>query len=111
MAYSKQEIERRRQQCLKTKPWLKSTGATSQRGKAIVSQNALKTGNFSSFEPIRLLAKHMHEAQEMEKVRAITKKMQDAYESSNAQPHPFWEQIFESMTDDDFLRKLQNYKG
>ena len=57
MTFSPEELERRRQQCLKTKPWLKSTGATSERGKAIVSQNALRTGRYSSIEPIRALAR------------------------------------------------------
>ena len=110
MAFTPEELERRRQRIYITKPWEKSTGAKTERGKAIVSQNALKTGLYSSFEPIRLLAKHLYEAQEMERFRAIAKEKLDAYENSNAQPHPYWEQVFENISDDDFLRKLRNYK-
>jgi hypothetical protein len=94
MAYSEAERERRRQQCLKTKPWLKSTGAKTERGKAIVSQNALKTGLYSSFEPIRILAKWEREEQEMEKFRARVIKMREAYAKSNTPP-PLWEEAFE----------------
>ena len=110
MTFSPEEIERRRQRIYITKPWEKSTGAKTDRGKEIVSQNALKTGRYSSFEPIRLLAKHLYEAQEMERIRVIAKKKREAYANSDAQPHPFWEQVFDGMSDDDFLRKLRNYE-
>ena len=110
MTFSPEELERRRQRIYITKPWERSTGAKTERGKAIVSQNALKTGLYSSFEPIRLLAKHLYEAQEMERFRAIAKEKKEAYANSNAQPHPFWEQVFKAMSDDDFLRQLRNFK-
>lgn len=110
MTFSPEEIERRRQQIYITKPWEKSTGAKTDRGKEIVSQNALKTGRYSSFEPIQLLAKHLYEAQEMERIRVIVKKKREAYVNGDAQPHPFWEQVFDGMSDDDFLRKLRNYE-
>jgi hypothetical protein len=95
MAYSEAERERRRQQCLKTRPWERSTGAKTERGKAIVSQNALKTGLYSSFEPIRILAKWEREEQEMEKFRARVIKMREAYAKSNTPPPPLWEEAFE----------------
>lgn len=110
MPISESERERRRQQCLKTKPWEKSTGARTERGKVIVSQNALKHGKYSSHEPIRLLAKELYYAQELERIRAIVLKQKQAYENSNAKPHPFWEQVFEGIDDDDFLKELRNSK-
>jgi hypothetical protein len=110
MAYSEAERERRRQQCLKTKPWEKSTGARTERGKAIVSQNALKTGLYSSFEPFRVLARLDIENEAMARIRAIVLKQKQAYENSNAKPHSFWEQVFEGIDDDDFLKELRNSK-
>ena len=105
MAYSEAERERRRQQCLKTKPWLKSTGAKTERGKAIVSQNALKTGLYSSFEPIRILARWEREEQEMEKFRARAIKIREAYDQSNATPPQRWEEVFDHMTRENFVRE------
>lgn len=110
MAYSEAERERRRQQCLKTKPWLKSTGAKTERGKAIISQNALRHGLYSSFEPIRILARLDIENETRERIRAIVLKQKEAYENSNAKPHPFWEQVFEGIDNDDFLKELRNFK-
>jgi hypothetical protein len=46
----------------------------------------------------------------MEKVVAIVKKMQEAYSSSNAEPHPSWKELFDHVDEDDFLRKLRNFK-
>ena len=40
-----------------TKPWLKSTGATSELGKLVTSTNALKTGLYSKNPLLRLIAK------------------------------------------------------
>lgn len=110
MPISESERERRRQQCLKTKPWEKSTGARTERGKAISSQNALKTGLYSSFEPFRVLARLDIENEAMARIRAIVLKQKQAYENSNAKPHPFWEQVFEGIDDDDFLKELRNSK-
>ena len=104
MAYSEAEIERRRQQCLKTKPWERSTGAKTERGKAIVSQNALKTGLYSSFEPIRVLARWEREAEAIERIHQIMLKMEDAYENSDTPPPQRWEQVFKNMSREDFLR-------
>ena len=109
MPISESERERRRQQCLKTKPWLKSTGARTERGKAIVSQNALKTGLYSSFEPFRVLARWEREAEAMERIRQIMLKMKDAYENSDTPPPQRWEEVFDHMTREDFIelwRKL-----
>ena len=110
MAISEAGRKKLREQIQITKPWLHCKGAATPEGKIRSSQNALKTGRYSSFEPIRLLAKHLYEAQEMERIRVIAKQKLDAYKNSNAQPHPYLEQVFENMDDDDFLRKLHNYK-
>ena len=110
MAFTPEELERRRQRIYEVKPWLKSTGARTARGKAIVSQNALKHGLYSSFEPIRLLAKLEMEKKTMERIRAIVLKQKQAYENSNAQPHPLWQDIFNRVDDDDFLKELRNFK-
>jgi|LakMenEpi03Aug12_release.lakeMendotaPanAssembly.Ray.scaffolds.fasta_scaffold21280_3 hypothetical protein len=110
MAISEAGRQKLREQIHITKPWLKSTGAKTERGKAVVSQNALKTGLYSIQEPIRLLARLEREKKEMEKVVAIVKKMQEAYSSSNAEPHPSWKELFDHVDEDDFLRKLRNFK-
>jgi len=110
MAISEAGRQKLREQIHITKPWLKSTGAKTERGKAVVSQNALKTGLYSIHEPIRLLARLEREKKEMEKVVAIVKKMKNAYEQSNVEPSPLWEELFENIDKDDFLRKLRNFK-
>lgn len=109
MTYSEQEIERRRQQCLITKPWLKAKGARTPEGKLRSSQNALKTGLYSSFEPIRLLAKLELQKQNRERIRAIVLANKKAYENCDTEPHPHWQQLFEHIDDDDFLDRLLNY--
>ena len=108
MAYSEKEIERRRQQCLKTKPWERSTGAKTPEGKLRSSQNALKTGLYSSFELIRVLARWELEEQEMERFRAIIKTVMDAYSKSDTSPPQRWEEVFEHMSREDFLREWRN---
>ena len=50
------------------------------------------------------------ENQAMEEVRTIAKKMQDAYAESDAAPHPHWSKVFENISDEDFLKKLRNFK-
>ena len=105
MAYSEKEIERRRQQCLKTKPWERSTGAKTPEGKLRSSQNALKTGLYSSFEPIRVLARWELEEQEMERFRARVIKMREAYAKSDTPPPQRWEELFEHMSREDFVRE------
>jgi|JFJP01.1.fsa_nt_gi hypothetical protein len=110
MAFSPEELERRRQRIYEVKPWEKSSGAKTLRGKMIVSQNALKTGLYSSFELIRLLARLDIENETMERIRAIAREQIEAYKNSNAEPHPHWQKIFDGMYDDDFLKKLHNFK-
>lgn len=98
MAISESERERRRQQCLKTKPWERSTGAKTERGKAIVSQNALKSGIYSSHELIRLLARWERDERELVRFEAIFQKMYDAYQESNTPPPQRWTELFSGQT-------------
>ncbi|MBD2152504.1 hypothetical protein H6F44_20630 [Pseudanabaena sp. FACHB-1277] len=110
MAISEAERERRRQQCLKTKPWQHSTGAKTPEGKLRVSQNALKTGLHSQFEPIRLLARLDLQKENFERIKAIVQSHKQAYENCETAPHPHWQELFEHLDDDDFLDKLLNYR-
>lgn len=98
MAISEAERERRRQQCIKTKPWERSTGAKTPRGKAIVSQNALKSGIYSSYEIIRLLARWERDERELVRFEAIAQKMYDAYQESNTPPPQKWTELFSNMS-------------
>ena len=105
MTFSPEELERRRQRIYIIKPWERSTGAKTERGKAIIiSQNALKTGLYSSFEPIRVLARWEREAEAIERIYQIMLKMEDAYENSDTPPPQRWEQVFKNMSREDFLR-------
>ena len=94
-----------RKQIQITKPWLKARGAVTPEGNLRSSQNALKTGLYSSFEPIRVLARWELEEQEMERFRAIIKTVMDAYSKSDATPPLRWAQVFENMSREDFLRE------
>ena len=110
MAFSPEELERRRQRIYEVKPWEKSTGAKTPEGKLRVSQNALKTGLHSQFEPIRLLARLELQKENFERIKAIVQKNKQAYEDCNTAPHPHWQELFEHLDDDDFLDKLLNYR-
>lgn len=110
MPISETERERRRQQCLKTKPWLHCKGAVTLEGKLRSSQNGLKHGLYSSFEPIRLLARLELEKQNSERIKAIVKKNKQAYENCETAPHPLWQELFQNIDDPDFLDKLLNYR-
>lgn len=103
MAYSEAERERRRQQCLKTQPWLKAKGAKTPEGKMRSSQNALKHGRYSIHDPIRTLARWQREEEEMERFRAIARKMYEACCKSNVPPPERWEDIFEIMNKEEFI--------
>lgn len=104
MAFTPEELERRRQRIYEVKPWLKSTGAKSERGKAIVSQNALKSGIYSNFEFIRLLARWEKEERELEKFEAIFQKMYDAYQASNTPPPKRWTELFSNMSREELIK-------
>jgi hypothetical protein len=75
---SQSERERRRQRIHEVKPWLKSTGAKSEAGKLICSQNALKYGLRSADPCVRAIALEKVLEQERERIRAILKKHRDA---------------------------------
>lgn len=110
MAFTPEELDRRRKRIYEVKPWEKSTGAKTPEGKLRVSQNALKTGLHSQFEPIRLLARLEKEKQNFERIKAIIKKNKQAYENCDTVPHPHWQELFQHLDDDDFLDKLLNYR-
>jgi hypothetical protein len=103
MPISESERERRRQQCLKTKPWERSTGAKTPEGKMRSSQNALRHGRYSIHDPLRVLARWEREEVEMERFKAIAQTMFDAYFGSNAKPPERWKQIFDHMQRDEFI--------
>jgi len=75
---SQSERERRRQRIHEVKPWLHSTGAKTEAGKLISSQNALKHGLRSADPVIRAIALDNLLQQERERIRAILKKHRDA---------------------------------
>jgi len=110
MAFTPEELERRRKRIYEVKPWEKSTGAKTPEGKLRVSQNALKTGLHSSFELIRLLARLDLQNQNRERIKAIIKKNKLAYEDCITAPHRHWQELFQHLDDDDFLDKLLNYR-
>jgi len=75
---SQSERERRRQRINETKPWLHSTGAKSEAGKLICSQNALKHGLRSADPVIRAIALEKVLDEKRARIRAILKKHQVA---------------------------------
>ena len=103
MAFTPEEIERRRQRIHEVKPWEKSTGAKTAEGKMRSSQNALKHGRYSIQYPLRVLARWEEQEIEMERFKAIAKTMQEAYSKSNAQIPERWEDIFEIMDKEEFI--------
>ena len=76
--FSDQERERRRARIYEIKPWLKSTGAKTEAGKLICSQNALKHGLRSSDPCVRAIALEKVLDEERARIRAILKKHQVA---------------------------------
>jgi len=57
MQLSPEERQRRRERCLKNRPWEKSTGPKTEAGKLISSHNALKDGLNSSLPLVREVAR------------------------------------------------------
>ena len=76
--FSDEEKERRRVRIYEVKPWLHSTGAKSEAGKLICSQNALKHGLRSADPVIRAIALEKVLDEERARIRAILKKHQVA---------------------------------
>jgi len=66
MQISQAERDRRRQLIHLVKPWQFSTGAKTERGKAISSQNAMKHGRHSSSQSIRAIARNKAEKEAMQ---------------------------------------------
>ena len=71
--FSDEERERRRVRIHEVKPWLHSTGAKTEKGKLISSQNALKHGLRSSDPCVRAIALEKVLDAERERIRAIIK--------------------------------------
>jgi len=66
MQISKAESDRRRELINIVKPWLRSTGAKTEQGKAISSQNAMKHGRYSSCPEVRAIARDKAEKAAMD---------------------------------------------
>lgn len=66
MSISQEERDRRRQRIYQIKPWEKSTGAKSELGKLIVSQNALKHGLYSKNTLTQAIAREERENELLE---------------------------------------------
>jgi hypothetical protein len=96
---SESERERRRVRIHETKPWLKSTGARTELGKAISSQNALRHGMRSQNRLIKEIANHQLYEAERERIRAIVIKMLEAYKKSKTSVNPLWQEGFEYWED------------
>jgi hypothetical protein len=75
LAITDAERARRRERCLRDRPWEKATGPKTQEGKLISSQNALKHGLCSSLPLVRELARQQQavklKEQQEAKIRAI----------------------------------------
>jgi len=103
MPMSEETKQKLREQIHITKPWLKARGAVTAEGKMRSSQNGLRHGRYSALQPIRTLARWERQEQEMEKFRAIARKMYEACCKSNVPPPERWEDIFEIMNREDFI--------
>jgi len=66
MAITQEERDRRRERIYQTKPWEKSTGAKTEFGKLVVSQNALKHGFYSNLPLNRMIARAERERELIE---------------------------------------------
>ena len=105
MAISEAGRQKLREQIQITKPWLKSTGAKTAQGKLISSQNALKTGLYSQFFPLRFMSRELLLEDSRPRIREIIQNMQKTYdESDTAIPPRVWERLFEKLNSPDFLK-------
>ncbi len=100
---SEESRQKLREQIHITKPWLKAKGAVTPEGKMRSSQNALKHGKYSIQYPLRTLARWEEQEIEMERFKAIARKMYDACCKSNVPPPEPWEDIFEIMDREEFI--------
>jgi len=66
MILTQHERDRRRELINIVKPWLRSTGAKTERGKGISSQNAMKHGRYSSCTEVRAIARDKAEKEAMQ---------------------------------------------
>jgi len=94
---SQEGRERRRARIYETKPWLRSTGAKTDIGKAISSQNALRHGMRSANPLLQAIAHRKLWEKEKERIREIVRKQREAYSQSTADPHSSWQEVFEHL--------------
>jgi len=66
MQIPQEERDRRRELIHIVKPWKFSTGAKTERGKAISSQNAMKHGRYSTCTEVRAIARNKAEKEAMQ---------------------------------------------